>query len=259
MRLVVNNFFHFCDIFCAFSKKCCIFAKKVLIYNIRNTKGVYKMTIGERIKKRRIDIGLSADELAEATGKSRATIFRYENGDIASLPISVLEPIAKALRTTPGYLMGWDGKHVNTLFHSPNITKDTTTYRILGDIAAGYDLTAEENWEGEEIEIPNSYIKGSKDNYFVLRVKGDSMYPDYQDGDCVLIRKQSSLDHSGQIGAVLFDGDYATLKRVEYKQGEDWMKLIPINTSYAPKIIRNDELERCAVLGIPKLLIRDIF
>ena len=72
------------------------------------------MTIGQRIKNKRIELGLSADELAEATGKSRATIFRYENGDIASLPISVLEPIATALRTTPGYLMGWEDEIVNT-------------------------------------------------------------------------------------------------------------------------------------------------
>ena len=39
--------------------------------------------------------------------KNRATIYRYENGDIENMPIDVLEPLAKALNTTPAYLMGW--------------------------------------------------------------------------------------------------------------------------------------------------------
>lgn len=65
------------------------------------------MTIGERIKQRRIDLDLTADDLAERAGKSRATIYRYENGDIENLPTTVLEPLAEALYTTPAFLMGW--------------------------------------------------------------------------------------------------------------------------------------------------------
>ena len=40
------------------------------------------MTIGERIKKRRTELGLSVDDIAEKLGKGRATVYRYENGDI---------------------------------------------------------------------------------------------------------------------------------------------------------------------------------
>lgn len=65
------------------------------------------MTIGERISKRRQELGLTADEIAEKLGKSRATVYRYENGEIESLPTTVLEPLAKVLRTTPAFLMGW--------------------------------------------------------------------------------------------------------------------------------------------------------
>lgn len=65
------------------------------------------MTIGDRIKQRRLELKLDADELAHRIGKSRATIYRYENGDIENMPTTVLEPIAKALDTTPAYLMGW--------------------------------------------------------------------------------------------------------------------------------------------------------
>lgn len=66
------------------------------------------LRIGDRIKQRRIELGMDADELAKKTGKSRATIYRYENGDIENLPITVLEPIANALLTTPASLMGWE-------------------------------------------------------------------------------------------------------------------------------------------------------
>ncbi|MDR2025358.1 MAG: helix-turn-helix domain-containing protein [Hungatella sp.] len=65
------------------------------------------MTIGDRIKKQRIKLDMTADELADELGKSRATIYRYENGDIRNLPTTILEPLAQALRTTPAYLMGW--------------------------------------------------------------------------------------------------------------------------------------------------------
>lgn len=65
------------------------------------------MTIGQRIKARRKELDMSAEQLANKLGKSRATIFRYENGDIKNLPLDILTPIAEALATTPAYLMGW--------------------------------------------------------------------------------------------------------------------------------------------------------
>lgn len=65
------------------------------------------MTIGDRIKERRKKLDMTSDELADELGKSRATIYRYENGDIKNLPTTILEPLAKALYTTPAYLMGW--------------------------------------------------------------------------------------------------------------------------------------------------------
>lgn len=68
------------------------------------------MTIGQRIKVRRKELGMSADELGKKIGKNRATIFRYENGDIEKLPVDNLKPIAEALQTTPQALMGWDEK-----------------------------------------------------------------------------------------------------------------------------------------------------
>lgn len=66
------------------------------------------MTIGQRMKERRLALGMSADDLAAKLGKNRSTIFRYENGDIENLPLDMLKPIATALSITPQELMGWE-------------------------------------------------------------------------------------------------------------------------------------------------------
>ena len=76
------------------------------------------MRIGERIKQRRLDT------LAKMLNKNRATIYRYENGDIENMPIDVLEPLAKALNTTPAYLMGWQEPHQYSTSTLSNQTED---------------------------------------------------------------------------------------------------------------------------------------
>lgn len=68
------------------------------------------MNVGKRIRDRRKELNISVDELAKRLNKNRTTIYRYEKGDIENLPIDILDPLAKALDTTPAYLMGWDVK-----------------------------------------------------------------------------------------------------------------------------------------------------
>lgn len=90
------------------------------------------MRIGERIKQRRLELGYTADTLAKLLNKNRATIYRYENGDIENMPIDVLEPLAKALNTTPAYLMGWQEPHqVST----STISKQTEDYYLDAETA----------------------------------------------------------------------------------------------------------------------------
>lgn len=75
------------------------------------------MTIGERIHLKRLEKGLSVDELANKLGKNRATIYRYENGDIENFPTTILEPLSKILGTTPAFLIGIeDNLNENTDF-----------------------------------------------------------------------------------------------------------------------------------------------
>ena len=103
------------------------------------------MTTGDRIKQRRKDLGMSVSELARELGKNRATIYRYESNDIENLPVNVLEPLAKALDTTPAQLMGWYNRespslnepeyqhsiHNTFLAHSDGIVADPETGSVL--------------------------------------------------------------------------------------------------------------------------------
>ena len=74
------------------------------------------MKFGERIKQRRMELHMSAGELASLIGKNRATIYRYESGDIENIPLDVLDPLAEALDLMPEYLLGWtDSNHVGSL------------------------------------------------------------------------------------------------------------------------------------------------
>lgn len=62
------------------------------------------MTTGEQIKQRRVELGLSVDKVASVLGKSRATVYRYENNSIKNIPIAILIPLAKLLQSDPTIL-----------------------------------------------------------------------------------------------------------------------------------------------------------
>ncbi len=66
------------------------------------------MEVYERIKLRRKELGLSADDVADALGVSRATVYRYESASIEKLPTSIIQPLAQVLRCSSSYLMGWE-------------------------------------------------------------------------------------------------------------------------------------------------------
>ena len=141
---------------------------------------------------------------------------------------------------------------------SPTVTEDYVTFPVIGDLAAGFDHIMCEDWTGDKIDIPVSYLHGRPiSDYFCLKVKGDSMYPLYMDGDRVLVLKAPTLQHSGDIGVVRYDGEMATLKKVEYADGEDWVRLVAINPNYPPHMITGCDLEQCSILGIPKLILRE--
>ena len=62
----------------------------------------------DRIKSRRLDLGLTLEKVAQAVGVSAATISRWERGEISSLNADKVACLANVLQVTPDYLMGWE-------------------------------------------------------------------------------------------------------------------------------------------------------
>lgn len=124
--------------------------------------------------------------------------------------------------------------HLRGLTESGAIEMDSTKNRairlpergvpVIGTVAAGQPILAEENIEG--------YLPWSGNpECFALRVKGDSMIDAHIfDGDKVIVRPQSAADN-GEIVVALI-GDEATVKRLSRKNGEVW--LLPENPDYSP-------------------------
>lgn len=195
------------------------------------------MTTGERIKERRKALGLSAEYVAERLGVSPATIYRYEKGDIEKMPGNILEPISRILNTTPAFLMGWEDSALpDNILPMPKMK----AVPLLGTIACGEPILAEENLEGDVV-MPEHVTAD-----FALRCKGDSMIEArIYDGDIVYIRQQPSVDN-GEIAAVLI-GDEATLKRV-YVYPEK-LVLSPANHNYEPFIYVGEEISSIRILG----------
>lgn len=92
------------------------------------------MDVNERIKARRKELDLDADTLADVLGISRATYYRYESKDIEKIPISALVPLAKALRVTPAYLMGWEEPAPAPLSLTQQEEAHIKKYRQLSDV-----------------------------------------------------------------------------------------------------------------------------
>ncbi len=202
------------------------------------------MNIGERIKQRREELGVSVDELAKRLGKHRATIYRYESNEIANLPTSVLEPLAIALDTTPAALMGWkDDSQTESIFNIDNIFPlETQKIPLLGNIACGEPIYADEQFEF--YVMAGTEIKAD----FCLRAQGDSMIgARINDGDIVFIRKQEMVE-DGEIAAVLI-GDETTLKRVYYDREAGILSLFAENPKFKTKRFSGDELNQIKILG----------
>ena len=76
------------------------------------------MTVGERIKSRRKELGISADELAQLIGVDRTSMFRYEKGTIEKMPVRSLVPLAEALHVDPVWLL--TGRETETQKPAPS-------------------------------------------------------------------------------------------------------------------------------------------
>lgn len=181
---------------------------------------------------------MNMSEISKLTGISRSSLSEYKKGKFVPKQDKVYE-IANVLDISPSWLMGFDvpmQKITNKDIDLSTINgiipiKKTRKIPILGTIACGNPIWAEENFDGFFVADEN--VTGD----FVLRCQGDSMIDaDIYDGDLVFLKKTPDVD-SGKIAAVLI-GDNATLKRVI--KTEDKVFLQPANKDYPPIVLNED-------------------
>lgn len=186
------------------------------------------LEIGQRMEARRTALGFTLDEVALRVGVAKSTIQRYEKGKIEKLKQPVIEAIAAALDADPAWICG---KTQSVGHYTQSAAPRIVRVPVLGLVPAGIPIEAIEDivdWE----EIPAALCSGDRE-YFGLRVKGDSMYPDYLDGDTIIVRKTPAFE-SGDVCVVYVNGFDATLKRVKVDESGAWT-LIPRNPEYPPK------------------------
>lgn len=198
------------------------------------------MSIGTRMKERRLQLNKTLEEVGSVVGVSKATIQRYEKGAITNIPSDKIEKIAKALSTTPAFLMGWEDKS--------NRLKGVRI-PILGRVVAGIPLEAITDIEGYEEITPKMASLGE---YFALKIKGHSMEPQILDNDVVICKCQSDVE-SGDIAIILVNGDEATCKQI--KKSQEGVTLIGFNpVVYPPHFYSNKEIETLPVNVIGKVV-----
>lgn len=206
------------------------------------------MELYQRIKARREELGMSQNELAKRLGyKDRSTIAKIEAG-INDITQSKIEAFAKALNTTASDLMGWDESSSSTRTSSEGNMNVFSYVQYAGPVAAHFNSTPVE--EHELRRIPPEWLGNRRpEDFFIASVDGNSMYPHYQHGDDILCLRCSDMGYSGRVGIMVFGDGEATLKKIEYKAGEDWIDLVPFNPEYTTKRIEGADLEQCRVVG----------
>lgn len=207
-------------------------------------------SVGKLIYDRRTELGITQKEVADFVGVSEATVSRWESGHIDNMRRDRIAALSKILRMSPLAIMGIDDDLSSRL---PNmISIDARTFRvpIVGRVAAGRPIVADEEIVGYEY-IDNKYSKDGHE-YFGLRIVGKSMEPTIMDGDIVIVRRQNYVEN-GEIAIVLIDGEEATAKEV--KESADGITLIGHNAAvYTPHFYSAQEVKNLPVQIIGRVV-----
>lgn len=194
--------------------------------------------VGQRIFEARKRRKISRKEVADFLQVHETTIKRYEDGNTKKLPTDRLEKIAKYLNTSIEYLMGWEEEQKPQGIKIP----------VLGTVAAGIPISAVEDILDYE-EIPQSWQ--NQGEFFGLKIKGDSMKPDINDGDTVIVKQQSTANN-GDVVIALVNGDDATCKKFE--KLDNGIMLISNNSEYSPMYFSNEEVTTKPVVIVGRVL-----
>lgn len=188
---------------------------------------------GEMIKYYRKKLGLTQEELGNYVGVQKSAIAKYENGRIENLKRTTIEKLSELFDILPSELLG--------ISATSNIMTNTTN--VIGVIPAGVPIEAIEDIIGE-IEYPSRF---ANKQVFALQIKGDSMNKVLPDGCIGLFEKTSTLEN-GEIGAIMVNGDDATVKKFYRLTDSYVLEPLSFNPEQHPLIIK-DGTDPVSVIG----------
>ena len=208
------------------------------------------MTVGQKIKFLRKSKGLTQKELAEKLGLAPTAISAWER-DANRPMMDSLAIMSELFEVSIEYFYSKEEKVSDKPSNIIEVSPATVKVPIIGEIACGDPILADENIIGYRYESPDRLPSGTT---FYLEAAGDSMEPTIPNGSHVLIREQPEVEY-GEIAAVLVNGNTeATLKKVT-RQGNTIL-LVPINREYEPIVVSEDNPVR--ILGKAIRVTRDL-
>ncbi|OEK62829.1 LexA family protein [Staphylococcus equorum] len=191
-----------------------------------------KNVIGKRIKELRKQKKLTQTDLSKLTGYKQNTISSHENGTRGLDELDIMN-YCEALGVTPTDLFQKEQPQIETL--------PVKKIPVVSQISAGLPIYSEENLV-DYIYFSKEKLSDDKEE-FGLKVSGDSMNKVFDEGDVVVIEKDSIVEN-GQLGVVMINGYNGTVKRIRYNN--DQIILIPEsnNPNHYPQVYnKNDEVK----------------
>ena len=144
--------------------------------------------------------------------------------------------LSKVFGVTEAWLLGYNVPRYERIENTGPQTPQGLKIPVLGTVAAGIPISAVEEILDYE-EVPQSWK--NQGEFFGLRIKGDSMKPDINHGDTIIVRKQSTANN-GDVVITLVNGDDVTCKKFE--KLDNGIMLISNNSEYSPMYFSNEEV-----------------
>lgn len=198
---------------------------------------------------------LKQKDLMDYLNLEKSTFSSWKAGKSVSYK-KYISQIAKLFNVSTDYLLNDD---VDTSIPSnieslPN--EKVHMIPVYESVSAGFGAYA----CSDVVDYIPLFIDNSADvgDTLCIKVTGDSMCPKIENGDIIVVRKQSSVD-SGQIAVVLIDsveGKEGVVKKVTY--GKNWIELISFNPIYPPRHFEGVDILKLSIVGLVKQIIKNV-
>ena len=209
-------------------------------------------SFSNRLKRAMQIRNIKAVDLSEKTGISKSSLSEYISGKYEAKQNGIYL-LAKALDVSEAWLMGLDvpmeRNFDNNIAGVNKKSYENAIVFVYGTIPAGVPMECIEDIIDTE-EIDADMLKGGK-QYFGLKIKGNSMFPEYLDNDTIILEKVEDVE-SGTDAVVMVNGDDGTFKRVF--KNENGIILQPLNPEYTPMVYTNEQIEKLPVRIIGKVV-----